>query len=192
MTVRLRFAGHVDPHGPSRHRVPIHRPGPNRGCDPRRDHRRGRRRPRPHPVGPQMLDLVAVESMGDLRVEDRATHRAYGRPRRIHSSCQKPFLWRQSHALCAGFAVPWRGAHCSPCARTLVRISKPRVGTNSNCSLSLPTLHRHVVHQAERRISTLCTSPIITAQATRCDPPYDTNGRGNPDTGVIPIVIPMF
>ena len=30
------------------------------------------------------------------------------------------------------------------------------------------------------------------AKATKCDPPYDTNGNGSPETGIIPMVMATF
>lgn len=54
---------------------------------------------------------------------------------------------------------------------------KSDAGTNPCSASTLPTGRRSAVDladrgtYADRRISTLWTNPIITAQATRCDPP---------------------
>ena len=45
---------------------------------------------------------------------------------------------------------------------------------------------------SKRLICTLCTRPTMIPIATVCEPPYETNGRGRPLTGVSPRVIPMF
>lgn len=36
------------------------------------------------------------------------------------------------------------------------------------------------------------SSPIATQTANMDDPPYDTNGRGRPATGMMPSVMPTF
>lgn len=79
----------------------------------------------------------------------------------------RPFLWQRIRAVCA----------TSPC-RGAVRTSPLALARSCVCRNLLsgtprlrPPPYRGSGDYAVRLISTLCTNPIITAHATRCDPP---------------------